>query len=64
MKRTGACLPLFSWGTALGMGLRGFTGGRGVVLSKRDGGVLGRTFEVGGRNFIFGGSEVVRHCPL
>lgn len=56
VKGMGACLPLFSWGTALGMVLGG---GGSLVLSKRDGGVLGRTLAGGrgGRNVLFGGSE-------
>lgn len=47
MKGMGACLPLFSWGTALGMVWRE-VGGL-LVLSKRDGGVLGRTLGGGRR---------------
>lgn len=41
-KEKGACLPLFSWGTASGL-RGGFTRGGGVNLSEREGVVLANT---------------------
>lgn len=60
MRGAGACLPLFSWGAALGMVHGG--GGGSLVFSKRDGGVLGRRVKMRYLGKVEG--CVVLHCPL